>query len=147
MTSLDPVDSKEILTKLLERYAAVWEGYEGKEFLRKPDAACHLLEPSTDLVVRSPLPAYLKSPRRFEVTNMARFRLGSHSLEVARGRQQQVPWANRTCKRCSPEYLATLECKVDDEFHAIFECEYFESLRVDEPIPFQGVTTVKAFMC
>jgi hypothetical protein len=70
-------------------------------------------------------PAYLHSPSsRFrQVQQMARFRMGSHGLEVEWGRRQAKAWQERHCTRCSPAHLSTLACMVDDEYHLIFECE------------------------
>ena len=79
------------------------------------------------------LPPYLWSPvtKHRQVMNMLRFRMGSHGLGCNVGRRvfPEVPWADRLCSRCSDEHRATLLCAVDDEYHAIFECEAFEALR------------------
>jgi hypothetical protein len=53
------------------------------------------------------------------VFSMARFRLGSHGLQVDRGRwegEQQISYEDRTCKRCIFIML------MDDEYHALFVC-------------------------
>ena len=79
------------------------------------------------------LPRYIKASidRHREVKQMLRFRLGSHNLQSNRGRQCNPPvsWVDRTCARCNAEYLSRLSCAVDDEYHVIFECEIFASLR------------------
>jgi hypothetical protein len=79
------------------------------------------------------LPSFLWSPvtKHKLVKNMLRFRLGSHSLGCNLGRQMNpmVPWAERLCTRCSEAHRSALACAVDDEYHAIFECEAFEHLR------------------
>ena len=78
--------------------------------------------------------AYLWGPlsKHRMVKNMLRFRLGSHGLGCNTGRQVNppTPWVDRVCTRCSEEHRSGLQCAVDDEFHAIFECEAFEALRV-----------------
>ena len=79
------------------------------------------------------LPPYLWSPvtKHRQVKNMLRFRLGSHALGCNMGRQMRpmVPWADRLCTRCSEAHRSSLMCAVDDEYHAIFECEAFDALR------------------
>ena len=79
---------------------------------------------------------------------MARFRLGSHQLGVARGRftNPRVPWGERTCERCSAAHLAGLTCKVDDEFHMIFDCQAFDDLRGQHATLFQIGSNVRDFM-
>lgn len=82
-------------------------------------------------------PQYLRGlPTRQEHEQrkaLARFRLGNHTLQVELGRRSepQVPWAQRTCTRCSPQHLQGLECKVDDEHHAVFECSAFQRHRTE----------------
>ncbi len=73
--------------------------------------------------------------------------LGSHQLEVARGRYSnpRVPWGDRTCRRCSAAHLAGLACKVDDEHHMIFDCEALSDVRSDYPSFFDHITTVRDF--
>ncbi len=64
---------------------------------------------------------------------VARFRLGAHTLHVDLGRRQDVVWESRTCQRCPQEHLQSLACPVDDEHHCIFDCAAFEHLRVSIP--------------
>lgn len=100
------------------------------------------------------LPPYLWSPvtKHRQVINMLRFRLGSHGLGCNLGRRAnpEVPWANRLCTRCSEGHRATLVCAVDDEYHAIFDCEAFDALR-DSTMVRDVIAgahgSVRAFMC
>ena len=100
------------------------------------------------------MPPFMWSPvtKHNLVKNMLRFRLGSHYLGCNLGRQLNppVPWAERSCSRCSDGHLASLSCAVDDEFHAIFECEAFAAARDASSV--SGLITcaagdVRTFMC
>ena len=55
-----------------------------------------------------------------DVKRIARFRLGSHFLEIEKGLHcvPKVPWKNRICKRCASS-------KVDDALHLLQECSHF----------------------
>ena len=70
-----------------------------------------------------------------EVCHVSRFRLGSHNLEVERGRYHHIPWQDRICTRCSADFLLSEaflsrnRLAVDDELHAIFDCQAFDHLR------------------
>ena len=64
---------------------------------------------------------------------LARFRLGAHTLRVEMGRRQDEVWEARTCQRCSQAHLQSLACPVDDEHHCIFDCAAFEHLRASIP--------------
>ena len=57
-----------------------------------------------------------------DIKSIARFRLGSHYLEVEQGRFSNTPWHNRICKRCSSN-------SVDDAYHLLFECDFFKDDR------------------
>jgi len=61
--------------------------------------------------------------------SMLRFRLGAHDLPVATGRwtvdpstRQRVPRQQRYCEECSSS-------SIGDEFHMIFECQFYNSVR------------------
>ena len=78
-------------------------------------------------------PPYLSNPaltlrQRWQV---ARFRLNPLTLGALCRTQRPVPWPDRLCHRCAPEYRSTLSCAVDDEFHVVFECSAFAALRED----------------
>lgn len=84
--------------------------------------------------VFAPIPEYLRCdgiPYHNRI-RAARFRLGSHNLEVERGRYNSTPWVLRSCRRCDEVFLDTLDCQVDDEYHMLFECEAFRHLRSAE---------------
>ena len=82
-------------------------------------------------------PQYLRGLHRVRAHGMlkqlARFRLGAHSLRVEVGRRQNELWETRTCRRCPPAHLQSLACQVDDEHHCIFDCAEFQHLRVSIP--------------
>ena len=44
----------------------------------------------------------------FNVLRCARFRVGSHHLQVERGRFRRLQWASRVCTRCEPDFFADL---------------------------------------
>ena len=54
---------------------------------------------------------------------------------MEKGRFSREPWSSRTCNRCSADYLAAFDCRVDDEYHFLFQCEAFraEALELIEP--------------
>jgi hypothetical protein len=52
-----------------------------------------------------------------------RFRCGSHQLAIATGRWAKCPRDQRTCQKCTTD-------EVEDEYHFIFRCPAYESLRV-----------------
>ena len=110
-------------------------------------ANCFLLNPHPEPEKAPPLPAYLSSNLKYDVRRMGRFRLGSHQLEVARGRFSipPVPWGDRTCKRCSAAHLTGLACKVDDEHHMIFDCEALSDVPSEFASLFDNITTVRDF--
>lgn len=60
------------------------------------------------------------------VSSLFRFRLGAHDLGVATGRWSGVDRSQRTCVRCESEQL-------DDEFHMVFECPFYQGIRAGFP--------------
>jgi len=63
------------------------------------------------------------------ISSLLRFRLGAHDLPVATGRwvvdsvtRQRVARQNRSCQHCSTG-------SVGDEFHMVFECEFYAPVR------------------
>ena len=77
--------------------------------------------------------------------NISRFRLNPHHLGVLANRS--VPWEDRTCGRCSVQRFAALPCAVDDEYHVLFDCSAFDSLRagVADLIPANSVDRQRRF--
>ena len=59
-------------------------------------------------------------------TAIARFRTGSHNLEVERGRHARpiIPKENRTCRQCP-----NINNKIEDEIHHLIDCPAFSTLR------------------
>jgi hypothetical protein len=63
--------------------------------------------------------------RRPHLVSLLRFRLGAHDLRVVSGRWENrigVPRSQRLCERCSQH------C-VEDEYHMLFECDAYDSIR------------------
>ena len=82
----------------------------------------------------NPAPYLLSRIGYKHICHMAQFRLGSHNLDVEKMRHSGRfrLWQYRYCRRCSPAHLSTLSCKVDDEYHMLFDCEVFEDLRTSD---------------
>jgi hypothetical protein len=64
---------------------------------------------------------------KVHLMSLMRFRLGAHDLRVATGRWErvdgrQLPRHQRLCTVC-------LANQVEDEFHMVFECDAYESVR------------------
>ena len=76
--------------------------------------------------VKPSIPAYfsMNNLSSEDVKRIARFRLGSHFLEIEKGLHcvPRVPWKNRICKRCASS-------KVDDALHLLQECSHFNNER------------------
>jgi hypothetical protein len=71
------------------------------------------------------MPPYLQGKNREIRKCVAKFRTGSHWLEIQRGRftKPQTEKENRLCKIC---YSGVVE----DEVHVVFVCPLYDSLRV-----------------
>ena len=50
------------------------------------------------------------------------FRISNHKLEIERGRYENIPSEQRTCKMCDSG-------EIEDEFHFTFKCKKFDHLR------------------
>ncbi len=74
----------------------------------------------------------------------AKFRLGSHDLQVQTAAWQHVPRHMRVCQFCHAN-------EVDDEYHAIFDCSALQHIRQVYPHLFSGrhviPGSVHSFMC
>ena len=55
--------------------------------------------------------------------SLTKFRCSNHSLRIESGRKDKIDYENRICMMC------TLG-KVENEFHFLLECPFYESLRV-----------------
>lgn len=53
--------------------------------------------------------------------SFTKFRVSNHKLPIELGRHQHIDRADRTCHLCEV---------VGDEYHAIFECPFFQELRI-----------------
>ena len=69
---------------------------------------------------------------------MAKFRTGSHWLQVQQGRFEGQPRSERICKRC--------HTAVDDEHHFVFECPALLAVRQSFPGLFVSATDLRTFM-
>ena len=79
----------------------------------------------------------LRLPYRV-VSHFLRFRTGCHGLPSDVGAHQGVPRERRFCTLCQQG--------VGDELHLVFECAALQDLRVQMPMIFMGVTTMRGFM-
>ena len=70
--------------------------------------------------------------RRQRVQAIARFMLGSHDLEIERGRAVRCPRDRRVGRCCDSGAR-------EDEMHLLLECPAYESLRAATPKLFAGV--------
>ncbi len=133
------MDNSEVLERVTAHYASFWRPFEEVDswrtdgvLHRKTATYCKLFKGQG--VVFPKLPKYQKQAGvpYFNVLRCARFRVGSHHLQVERGRFRRLQWASRVCTRCERAFFANLpEPRVDDEFHMIFECQAFSHLRDD----------------
>ena len=128
------LDNTDVLSMVEEQYRRYWHTFEQVQDYRRDEvqsrkmvtyAQCFKLP---EVFPKAPIRQYARMPHSLTV-KVARFRLGSHHLEVERGRWSGVTWDQRKCNRCSTEYLQRLPFQVDDEHHMIFDCESFQTLR------------------
>ena len=66
----------------------------------------------------------LHIPHRLRVA-LAKFRVGSHDLEIERGRYAKVPANERFCKLC----LTLNDNHIEDEYHVLLKCSFYEDFR------------------
>jgi hypothetical protein len=80
---------------------------------------------------------YLQGKNRQTRRCTAKFRTGSHWLEIQRGKftKPQTEKENRKCKKCN---LGVVE----DEAHAVFVCPLYETLRVKYSELFRDATNL-----
>ena len=134
LQNFGPIDFAKVERVILNSYNNFWETLHSVEDYRTPVVADRKVvsyakcctDPKEDAFAR---PAkYLSGPYRVTI-NVARFRLGSHFLAVETDRWlfPPRPWQDRVCRRC--DYSDTPGFKCDDEFHMIFECDYFHNAR------------------
>jgi hypothetical protein len=85
------------------------------------------------------MPPYLQSKNREIRKCVAKFRTGSHWLEIQRGRftKPRTERENRLCKKC---YLGL----VKDEVHVVFVCPLYEILRVKYSGLFRDATNLNS---
>ena len=66
---------------------------------------------------------YLSKPvNRISQKYIAKYRLSAHNLNIERGRYQNINRPDRKCDKCSLNDL-------EDEFHFILKCPYYDDLR------------------
>ena len=65
---------------------------------------------------------FLKYLSQTERISLTKFRCGNHKLPIITGRYTKQVKADRKCKVCSSD-------SIGDEFHYIFECDYFTESR------------------
>ena len=138
---------------LAESYTSLWKLFDGVQCYRTVDAPmrksltyakCFKSEvkegSGTKCVFSKCQKFYNGGFTPNDVSRIARFRLGSHNLQVERGRFAGVPWNDRCCSRCDSDFLDSLPCPVDDEHHMLFDCQAFNHLR-DEAISLMMVNS------
>eukprot|EP00775_Hariotina_reticulata_P005758 gene5758-biopygen7563 len=54
--------------------------------------------------------------------SLMRFRLSAHALHVVTGRWHRTPRQERLCEYCA-------QCKIEDEYHLLFECDAYNPVR------------------
>ena len=64
-------------------------------------------------------------PRRLK-KQIARFRTGSHNLEIEVGRHNKIALDDRVCKHCRDNCNRSV---IEDEFHVLLECPKYEDIR------------------
>ena len=144
MKDLKEIDYPGLVQRVTKQYTNVWSSLSIiDDSVSEPEAIpvifyrssdCHLRKQVTFLQCSKKEPVFPDIPRYFgraascDAKCIARFVVGTHNLEVERGRFASVPWSERRCPRCRSEYLDTLSCPVDDEHHFMFECEAFAHL-------------------
>ena len=64
-------------------------------------------------------------PRRV-IVSLARFRTGSHNLEIECGRHKMIPLVDRICAFCLEKQKIRI---IKDEFHVLLECCAYHELR------------------
>ena len=57
---------------------------------------------------------------------LARFRTGSHSLEIEAGRHKNINIEDRLCKYCGLNNNAIV---IEDEYHVLFHCAAYNDVR------------------
>ena len=67
---------------------------------------------------------YLFAPRRIR-SAIAKFRIGNHDLAIETGRHEKLPVEKRLCKLC----LSINKTFVEDEYHVLLKCEFYDELR------------------
>lgn len=81
---------------------------------------------------------YIFEAKNFHLRKiLAKFRTGSHWLQVQTGRYHGIAYEQRSCSRCSN--------LVEDEMHAIFSCPDYDHVRVKFPDLFQRESSLQAF--
>ena len=75
-----------------------------------------------DLIVEPYL--LLRIPQRIR-SCLAKFRIGTHSLEIEQGRHRKIPSEKRLCKLC----LNLQEHFLEDEYHVLIQCPFYKTLR------------------
>ena len=75
--------------------------------------------------------SYLVQLNERDRKDLCKFRCGSHHLPCVQGRYEGIPRHNRLCNLCNFGIIG-------DEFHYLFECDYFKESR-DKYIPTQYI--------
>ena len=124
LNSQSVVDESAVLALLCRAYDKVWDGLcrHPRQAPDRAKLATYFAWFDSGSWLRRPGYMYLDFPVSSMCTYL-RFRLGSHNLQVELGRwQNRRPRCDRVCQRCAMH-------AIDDEYHLVFDCPAFESLR------------------
>ena len=127
------LDEPAVLASLCRAYDTVWDGLcrQPRQAPDRAKLATYFAWFDSGSWLRPPKYLYFDFPAPATCTYL-RFRLGSHNLQVELGRWQNCrPRCDRLCQRCAMH-------EVDDEWHMVFDCPAFESLRAARRQLFSG---------
>ena len=79
-------------------------------------------------------------PRRMR-TSLAKFRIGNHDLAIEVGRHHNIIATERYCKLC----LSIQKMTVEDEYHVLMECQFYDELRNKYPCLQKSLKNLYAF--
>jgi hypothetical protein len=133
LEGFDKIDIKVFMEKLQDNFKSAW----WQRLTRSPGSKGH-----TYSSIKSPefkREDYLQEIRLTSARDaLARFRTGSHWLEIERGRYVGKPRELRTCQNC----IGVME----DEEHMVFHCSTLQPLRLEFCDLFQGSLNLGDFL-
>ena len=122
--NLQPLDDG-MITDLEQRYIEAWKLKLSTQSI-KTQSYLRITEPDFNMQT------YLKKEKsKLRRQIFARFRTGSHWLQVQVGRFQNMERKDRICCHCTAD-------EIEDEEHFLFRCEYNENIRSQHKDLFEG---------